>query len=378
MTNFLTPLTTEQRFFLTCIWKPFDERQRWPIFDYIEAECDKQGFDARQVLDSLPNAPLQGVAGFRYGLVWSSSYMPAADTPVQLRVSGLWHLGVPLALEIADDFLRVLHYLIECRLSAPYDPFKLARVTVTHEEIATRFPGMSPVSAATLPGLLPHEPTTWQGTTQTDTSDGWSIDLFRNILRYQELDTVVDYLERVSEEFTPAPVEPVPAIPSPLDLVAILDYFNAVWQLHFDRKRPIIRLFGAERTARLVYSVSTAEEFSAQVSCLADILKNMQVPGQEKTPLARLRALLKSALPPESASRIDSATDTLRYVAEVRNALFQHSGTEHCGLNALSRLGIQYPVTDWESAWITLQQKTIDAFNRLREEIQQFHEMGTE
>jgi hypothetical protein len=64
MTNFLAPLTTEQRFFITCIWKPFDEHQRWPIFDYVEAECDKQGFDARQVLDSLPDAPLRGVAGF--------------------------------------------------------------------------------------------------------------------------------------------------------------------------------------------------------------------------------------------------------------------------------------------------------------------------
>ena len=286
-------------------------------------------------------------------------------------------MGKPLALEIADDFLRVLHYLIERRLSAPYDPFKLARVTVTHEEIAIRFPDMSSASAAFLPDLLPHEPTTWQGTTQTDTSGGWRIDLFRHILRYQGLDTVVDYLERVNEEFTPVQVEPAPAIPSPLDLVATLDYFNAVWQLHFDRKNPIIRLFGAERTARLVYDVSTAEEFSAQVSCLSDVLKNMQVSGQEKTPLARLEASLKSALPADSASRIDSATDTLRYMADVRNALFQHSGTEHRGVNALSQLGIPYPITDWEAAWATIQRKAIDAFNMLREEIQQSHEIGT-
>jgi hypothetical protein len=108
MPDFLASPTAEQRYFIEYIWKPFAQHGQWPIFDYIEAECDKQGFDARQVLASLPGAQLPGVAGFRYGLLWSGSYMPAADTPLQLRMAGLWHLGEPLALEIADDFLHVL------------------------------------------------------------------------------------------------------------------------------------------------------------------------------------------------------------------------------------------------------------------------------
>lgn len=376
MVDFLTPLTSEQRFFVTCIWKPFLQYQQWPIFDYVEAECDKQELDARQVLASLPELPLPGVAGFRYGLVWYNSHMPAADTPLQLRVLGLWHLGEPLALSIADDFLRVLNYLIECRLSAPYDPFRLATVTVASSKIAARFPDTAPVLATFLPDLLPHEPTTWQGVVHTDTSGGWKIDLFRSILKYQGLNTVVDYLERVNEQFTPQQAAPAPAIPSPLDLAATLDYFNVVWQLHFDPKNPIIRLFGAERTARLVYDVGTAEEFSAQVSSLADILKNMQVGGHGKTPLARLQASLKSALPEGSATRIDAAIETLRHVADVRNALFQHSGTEYRGVNALTQLGIEYPVLDWQSAWVAIQRRSIDAFSALREEIQQFHEVG--
>lgn len=167
-------------------------------------------------------------------------------------------------------------------------------------------------------------------------------------------------------------------IPSPLDLVATLDYFNAVWQLHFDTKNPIIRLFGAERTARLVYEVRTAEEFSSQVSCLADIFKNMRVSGADKTPLARLQSSLKLALPEDSANRIEAATDTLCRVADVRNALFQHGGTEHRGVSALTQLGIEYPITDWQVAWATIQRKTIDAFTALREEIQQLREMETE
>jgi hypothetical protein len=195
------------------------------------------------------------------------------------------------------------------------------------------------------------------------------------LLKYQGVETLVDYVERVTELATPPRAEPVPAIPSPLDLVATLDYFNAVWQLHFDRTHPIIRLFGAERIARLVYDVNTAEDFSLQVTCLADILKNMQVPGEGKTPLIRLQTSLKASLPYDSANRVDGAIETLRGVAEVRNALFQHSGTEHKGVSALTQLGIDYPITDWEAAWTIVQRRTVDAFNTLREEIQQFHEI---
>jgi hypothetical protein len=376
MTALMTPLNEDQRFFINCAWKPFREFQQWPIFDYIEAECDKRGIDAREVLASIPELPLPSVAGFRYGLVWYNSHMPSADTPILLRVIGLYHLGEPFALEIANEFIRVLSYLVECRLSAPYSPFKLNRVTVTSADISKQFPNMTPAIVKFLPDLLTHEPTTWQGTQQTDTSGGWSIDIYRSILKFNGISTLTEYLQRVDELLTPPEVvDSAPAIPSPLDLTASLDYFNAVWQLHFDRNKPIIRLYGAERTARLVYDVNTAEEFSAQVSCLTDILKNIQVSGDGKIPLARLQTSLKSQLPEDSASRVDNAIDSLRHVADVRNALFQHSGTEHRGVSALTQLGIEYPITDWQSAWVIVQRRTIDAFNALREEIQQFHEI---
>jgi hypothetical protein len=171
----------------------------------------------------------------------------------------------------------------------------------------------------------------------------------------------------------PPAVQAVPAIPSPLELSATLDYFNAVWQLHFDRRKPIIRIFGAERMARLVCEVATAEEFSAQVSCIADILKNLQVSGDGRLPLIRLQAALIAQLPAESGGPIESAIATLRSVADVRNALFQHSGTEHRGIQALAQLGMEYPIADWQSAWTIIQRRAIDAFNALREEIQQTH-----
>jgi hypothetical protein len=60
----------------------------------------------------------------------------------------------------------------------------------------------------------------------------------------------------------------------------------------------------------------------------------------------------------------------LRDVTEVRNALFQHSGTEHRAVQALTNFGLSFPVTDWRTAWESIQRHIIAAFSALREEIQ--------
>jgi hypothetical protein len=185
MTALLTPLSDAQQFFVTCAWKPFAQFQQWPFFDYIEAECDKQGLDARQILAWLPELPLPGVAGFRYDAVWYNSHIPSADTPILLRVFGLHHLSEPFALEIANEFVGVLGYLIERRLSEPSHPFKLNKVTVTNADVAAQFPNMTPAIMAFLPELLTHEPNTWHGIQRTDTIGGWSIDIYRSILRFR-------------------------------------------------------------------------------------------------------------------------------------------------------------------------------------------------
>ena len=232
MTALLTPLNDDRRFLIACAWKPFKQFQRWPFFDYIEAECDKHGLDARKVLASLPELPLHSVAGFRYGAVWCNSHMPAADTPILLRVVGLHHLGEPFALEMANEFVRVLGYLIERRLTAPSSPFKLNTVTVTNTEIAQQFPNMTPAIMKSMRELLSHEPTTWHGTRPIDTSNDWAIDIYRSILKFRGVSMLDEYLQRVDELLTPPEVERAPAI-----------YFNAVWQLQWPTQRGSSRLY---------------------------------------------------------------------------------------------------------------------------------------
>ena len=218
MIDLLASLTDEQTFLLRCAWVPYQKHQQWPIFDYIEAECDKQGIDARQTLVSLPKYPLTSVQGFQYEHTWYNSHIPMADTPILLRMLGLWHIADPLALEIADEFLRVLNFLIDRRVSTEYEPFKLNKGLCYERRCGAQFPDMNPVVASFLPELLTHEPSSWYGVQKTDTSGGWCIDVQRNVLRYQGLNTVVSYLHRVGELLAPPEIPAESAIPSPLDL----------------------------------------------------------------------------------------------------------------------------------------------------------------
>lgn len=63
--------------------------------EHVEAELDKQGVDARQVIASLPEVGEAGVQHFRYGLVWYARTIPTADVPVMLTIAGLWQLASP-------------------------------------------------------------------------------------------------------------------------------------------------------------------------------------------------------------------------------------------------------------------------------------------
>jgi hypothetical protein len=53
-----------------------------------------------------------------------------------------------------------------------------------------------------------------------------------------------------------------------------------------------------------------------------------------------------------------------------RNSLLQHAGREYKGARALIDLGVAYPVPDWADAWMTVQNRMIEALAVLREEMQ--------
>ncbi len=223
-------------------------------------------------------------SGASYGLVSYDRHNLTSRTTIRLTIAGLYHLAThdAKAFQVVDDFIAVLKILVQRRLDAKPSPFEDVEVKVTNADVASLLPKLSQDFIAQLDDLMDYEPATIPGSSWRST-DGqeWSVNLQRRLLGYRGVDTSVDYIERIMEILTPPLMQPEPAIPSPLELSAAIDYFNVVWRLHVD-KGPIIRLFGAERTARLVFDVNTADEFSTQVSAIAELLKNMRVPGKER------------------------------------------------------------------------------------------------
>lgn len=374
MADLIAPLTNDQMALLRCISGPLAEHGQYPVWQYVEAELDRQDLDAWELLLSLPVAGVRTPGAQYYGLV-ASDLNPSDDSRPQLTIAGFYQLP-EFREKIGGFFVRLLSFLIERRKFAPASPFKVTRLEVTRKEIISQFPSLSPFLRTLLPGLFQYEPATWGGTSWIGTTgEEWSHAIGRRILKYQGVTSVREYLLRVSELLTPAAVTPPPAVPSPLDLVAALKYFNTVWELHFGQK--IMENFDPERSARLAFGVDTADEFSSQVSTLAEIIKNLRSNGDPnlyKTGLARMEAKLKDELPADAHARVAAAVGNLGNISKVRNAMFQHSGTEYRGLQALSDLGIVYPIADWDAAWRSVERKMIDALQALREELQQFHE----
>ncbi|MGO9162706.1 MAG: hypothetical protein ACLP7J_18750 [Streptosporangiaceae bacterium] len=291
MTDLLAELDDDQRLLLSLISGPFMTDHKWPVFGYLEAMLDKRGLDAGTILTSLPLIGERGVPGMiRYGLARCQDPYPNDNSVVSLTVAGLWRLESEWSRTVCERVLMVVQYLVQRRLEMVPKPFEASDLIVRSEEVAKKFPALPDYAVMDLGQILQHEPPLVPGITLIQ-EGSWQAHVPRRILRYQDISNVTGYLDRASELLTPPVREQPPVVPPPLELSATIDFFNAVWQLHFDRKNPIIRLFGAERLARLGYGVATADEFSTQVSIVTDILKTLQVKGPPGHALERLTAL---------------------------------------------------------------------------------------
>ena len=350
--------------------------RQWPIWQYLEAELDRQGIDPEVTLRSLPELGDGTPPGRRYGLVWFDRLILTAESQIKLTVAGCFH--VPELYQQGEFFVKLLRFIVERYRSASFSPIEPTVVKVTRGDVKRAFPSITENLLAALPEILSHEPPTMGGSSGTLMDGEWYRELRRDLLNYGDIEDLRKYVARVSELVAvPMPPTAIRSVPSPLDLVASIDYFNVVWQLHFGE--PIVRLFNAERTARLAFPINSSAEFAEQLSSLSELVKNLRVnskPQTGKTPLARLRTLNAEVTDDGALSRISDAVEVLEKVVQVRNSLFQHSGTEHKGVRALNELGIRYPVPDWAGAWIILQTEIIGALSVLREEVQVLHQSG--
>ena len=368
MTVLLSTPTEEQRALLEVVHKAFRQANRWPIFQYVEAMLDRQGLDTATVLASFPT-----VGTARYGAVWWDRSAPLPDSLVGLTVAGLSHCqGGYVEIQL---FLDTLAYLIQRRLAFNPSPTTVQHIRVTSEDVkqALEAAGHAVVEGTleSLYELLVHEPPTWAGSKSRSKDGTWTLEVERAVLKYQGIKTIEEYIQRVAEQLASPPIVSPPAVPSPLSLVASLDYLNAVWQLHCGQ--PLFRFPRATMAAKLAMRCATADEFDSRLSALSEVLKDYKLPvdvkGNGRDPFSRLENYLLRHVTGVAEARVQRAIEVLRSANSIR-AGGQHANAAKRAAESFNKLAIAYPPREWGEAWETIQARVIEALDALREEIQ--------
>lgn len=206
----------------------------------------------------------------------------------------------------------------------------------------------------------------------------WTKLVPRGVNEYEGVETIEDYvgrLERITA-FEHIPVSP--AVPSPLDLVASLDYLDTVWRVV--HKTHLLDYPNAERAAKLTYRANTVEEFDSRLSGLGEILRTANAGAKTvagKTalpkptrddPLAPFEGFLVRSVDPTGVDRVRQAVTDLEHVLALRDAA-QHAGATPRALLAFEAFAITFPVIDAQQAWMTVTARVVTALDAIREEV---------
>ncbi len=127
----LRDLTGAQSACLAVIGGIVQRHRAWPVFQYVEAQLDKQGHDAFAVITSLP---VMARGPYSYGLVRSAGTFQPGER-IELTVAGLGHFA-PVD-QLATLYLRVLAGIAEASATADYDPLTVTDVQVDVHELVT-------------------------------------------------------------------------------------------------------------------------------------------------------------------------------------------------------------------------------------------------
>lgn len=201
----MSPLTAQlddaQLALLDIMSEPYMDTGQWPVWHFVEAEMDDKGHDARTTLKSLPLVGSPAIGGRSYGLAWydrtqlNDDSRPALTAAAGLHVPQLKHL-------FGDNFIIVLKYLIQQQRAARPSPYRVERASVTSDDFRRDFPFATAEFLAALPVIFRHEPVLWRGYQPWGTSPGdWKFELDRELMKYKDVETLANYVDRVVEIF---------------------------------------------------------------------------------------------------------------------------------------------------------------------------------
>lgn len=354
-----------------------NERQ-WPVFDYVEGRFDGDGIDVWTELQTLPAHP-QGY----YAVALPRQRKPEPDARVALTMLGLYQAEAMqrVQTDLASQFLAALNTMATWRRNAARSAnvprsFEISSDQLIEQLTAGRRdrPDLTPELLA---DLMNREPPTWGGTGRTN-EDGWVKTITRAVAPFSGVTQIREYLGRLVETLALPEIVVPPAAPSPLALVAAIDYLDTVWRLAQPGAGHLFQLHSAQRTAQLAFDANTAAEFESRLSGLGDVLRSCELPADRPTavktgkkgrdkPLGPLERHLLTLLP-ESQTRIESAIAVLHSILDVRDA-GQHAPAGGKGATALATLGIGYPPASWPDAWSVIGARAIEVFDAIREEL---------
>lgn len=362
--TFLLPApTSEQQILLEAVAGIYLEHEKWPTWQWLEESLERAGLDTASIATTLPRSGSYG-----YGYLRELRVTPQKLDTVTLTIAGL--ARVPIARTRVLTFVRLVGALGTLRSAVVLDPFEDTQPTITKSDVL-RIIYPSQAADSGLLDLLSGEPPVWHCQVTKLTDSDWSLIATPFTRRFAGVSSIEDYFARFVEFVSP-PINEQPTVSpfSPFTLPASFDYLDAVWRLRFGST--LVVPPGVERSARLAFTATTNEEADSRLSALAELLKNLNVPG---TPgvgghaLARLQEFLLANLPVEAHARVINSIEILDAARGMRVG-GQHHAAASGFIAACSRLNIEYPVSNWSEAWARIQSMIATAVDAIRDEIQ--------
>jgi hypothetical protein len=355
--------TTEQQALLDAVARIYLEHEKWPTWQWLNEMLERDGFEATSILASFPRTTSYG-----YSYLRAINPSPQPLEKVRLTVAGLSQ--VQDARVRVSAFIKFVGVLGTLRSKIILDPFGEIQPTIDRREVLSFiFPSIA--VGEELLELLAGEPPLWNSQVMHQTDSGWSLLYVPPLTRrFAGVNTIDGYFEVFSRFLAAEEERPDETLLSPFTLPASIDFLDAVWQNRFHK--PLVVPPGVERSARLAFTATTIEEADSRLSALAELLKNLAVPGTpgvDGHPLERMKAFLLGRLPSEASERVTNAIDVLDAARRMRVG-GQHHGASPVTIAACARLNIAYPVSDWSEAWSRIQAKATAAVDAIRDEIQ--------
>ncbi|MER7671212.1 hypothetical protein ABTY61_22475 [Kitasatospora sp. NPDC096128] len=369
MSSLLDPLDEPQSLLVNTIWKSFQQGQRFPVYAYVEYVMRRAGHNAAAVLHSFPTLGRHlRAGGDGYGAVgWhhQGTHIPP-EAEVWLTVAGLHHADGDIAVGITRALLAYMRALTKAQEEILRHPFDVPNLNMgLAEAIHGSGDDGGSIYLPWAAAVAEHE---WPGLRFSRSPGAGTGNATLGYLSAADFHTTDDYLTAVSAAL--AQPEPLATLPygDPRALLRAANFLDVTHELVVGTSmvdRPPM-----DRSSRLALPAATEADFHTGVTVLAELLGKLKVPGKNPPhALGRLEQHLVAQLPAIDQNVVREAVHTLDQIRHLRNSTI-HTKPAPALLQAHEHLGLDFPITDFTTAWDSVRAHAEQAFAALQEAIQ--------